>query len=249
MDLKVATWNIWVFGDRDTEGMAELIRKNDIDIIGTQEVAVYFDEDKPRNIAEEIAEELGYYYEFYPAIDFRPEKPYKMGNAVISRYPIEQSRAHKLNPDDLEYDGSYQTEPRLAVETRISSEENEISFLTTHLQYSYKFENTEIRQAQVQNLLSIIEELKNPLVLTGDFNSTPENEGLKKIEGLLCRVGNDDPTWTVHPFEHKGWTVEELKYRLDNIFISEDLKCQNTEIIESDLSDHLPVKATLKLED
>lgn len=246
--LTVATWNIWVYGDRESEKMAELIRENDIEVIGLQEAAIYFDEEEDRNIAEEIAEELGYYYEFYPALDFRPDKPYKMGNAVISKYPIKNSKVHDLNPENVKYDGGYQTEPRIALETEIEIEDNRIKFFTTHLQYSYRFETSEIRRSQVQNLLSAVEEAELPVVLTGDFNSTLDNPEIQSIADELNKVGADEPTWTVQPFEHEGWNVTELEYRLDNIFVSSGIKCQATEVIYSELSDHLPVKAEVKME-
>lgn len=246
MVITVASWNIWVFGDRDTEAMAEIIQENDIDIIGIQEAAIYFDEDEPRHIAEEIAEELGYHYTFYPAIDFRPEKPYKMGNAVISRYPIESSDCYELNPEELEYDGSYQTEPRIAVEAEVNIEGERVSFLSTHLQYSYKFKTTETRKQQVQNLLSAVKTIKNPVVLTGDFNATLDNEEIQMLEDQMERIGDDEPTWTVQPFEHEGWKVNELKYRLDNIFTTEGITCKNAGTIKTEVSDHLPIKAEVK---
>lgn len=228
--------------------MAEVIQKNDTDIIGIQEAAIYYDENSPKNITEELAEELGYHHVFYPAIDFRPEKPYTMGNAIISRYPIKDSKSHELNPEDITYDGTYETEPRILVEAGIDVNGQTLRFLTTHLQYSYKFQTTNIRKKQVQKVLSVIEEIQEPAVLAGDFNAPLENEEIEMIEKEMNRIDSQEPTWTTKPFEHEGWKVDEPEYRLDNIFVSKDLKILEAETIQTELSDHLPVKATVSIE-
>ncbi len=248
MEITVASWNIWVFGDRDVEGIAKVIRENDIDVIGIQEAAIYYDEDSPLNIIEDVAEELGYNYVFYPALDFRKydsDRQHEMGNAVISRYPIKDSEPHSLNPENISYDGTPEKEPRILINTEIDVEGASIRFLTTHLQYSHRFNTTEIRTAEVQNLLSVVDSFEEPVVLAGDFNAPLENEELQMVEEKLERVGSDKPTWTVKPFDYRGWSVDELEYRLDNLFISGDLEYRSSKTISSQVSDHLPVKATI----
>lgn len=89
MQLRVASWNIWTWDERKPKEIADIIRENNIDIIGLQEVATYFEEDGKWNMAEEIAKELDYNYRFCVAHDFRPDESLIEGNAVISRYPIE----------------------------------------------------------------------------------------------------------------------------------------------------------------
>ncbi|OGI14618.1 hypothetical protein A3K63_03720 [Candidatus Micrarchaeota archaeon RBG_16_49_10] len=67
------------------------------------------------------------------------------------------------------------------------------------------------------------------------------------IERKLTRVGGSQPTWTVHPWEADGWRVEGPEYRLDNIFVSKGIKLEEFEVLRSDISDHLPIKAVLDL--
>jgi len=245
MKINVGSWNIWIFGPRDFKGIAEVIRENKIDILGIQEAGIYFDKGK-ENMAKKIAEELNYSFVVYTAKDSRPNNPWLVCNAILSRFPIIESNFHLLNPSNVKYDGTYQTEPRNLVYSKIGLDENKtLNFLTTHLKFSIKFETTDLRLAQVENVLSVIKKLSNPIVLTGDFNSTPQNEEIKKIEKFLTRVGGDEPTWTVYPFSKDGWKVNDLKYRLDNIFVSKDLAYQNFKIINSKISDHLPIKVTI----
>jgi len=248
MKINIASWNIWIYGPRDFKGIAKVVKENKIDIIGIQEAGIYFDKGNQENSAEKIAKELGFNYVFYPAADTRPKENYIIGNAVLSRFPITKSLSHHLNPPGVKYIGTYETEPRILVSSKIKlGKEKILNFLTAHLQVSLRFKTTNIRLAQVQNVLSIIKKLDGPVVLTGDFNATPQNKEIKKIEKILTRLGGNKPTWTVHPFSTDGWNVNKLEYRLDNIFISKKLAHSDFKIIKSKISDHLPIKATIDI--
>lgn len=246
MKINVGSWNILVYGSRDFKGIAKLLKKNKIDIIGIQEAAIYFDKDKTENITEKIAKELKFDYVFYPAFDSRPAKPFIMGNAILSKFPIKKSKFYPLNPPTVKK--GPETQPRILVFSEIQLNNNKtLNLLTTHLQFTVRFETSEMRLAQVEKIISVIKRLDNPIVLTGDFNSTPKNQEIKMIEKILKRVDGLDPTWTVLPIEVHGWHVDELLYRLDNIFVSRDLKYEDFEIVKSKISDHLPIKVTIDI--
>jgi endonuclease/exonuclease/phosphatase family metal-dependent hydrolase len=248
MNVNVASWNIWIYGSRDYKEIAKVARENKIDIIGIQEAGVCFDKNPPENTAEKIAKELDFHFVYYPAFDRRPNRPWLIGNAILSKFPIIKSEFYQLNPSNIEYDGTAKTEPRILVSSKIKLNNNKmLNFLTTHLQFSLGFKTTDIRIAQVERILSVIKKLGNPIVLTGDFNAIPESEETRKIEKFLIRIDGNEPTWTVYPWNLYGWHVEGLEYRIDNIFISKDLIYKSFKIIKSKVSDHLPIKATITI--
>lgn len=247
MNLKVGSWNIFVYGDREFSKMAELVEEENIEILGIQEAARYFDEEEELNSAKEIAEELDYNWQQFDSVDFRPEKPFTQGNAILSKYPIEKAEKHNLNPEWVDYDGTYETEPRILIEAVIDVGGEKIRFLTTHLQYSNRFESNDIKDAEIEKLIEIVENSDLPTILSGDFNLHSSTEEIQRIAEKINRVEDDSPTWTTEPFEHQGWTVKDLEYRLDNIFYSDDFSEMNHETIYSELSDHLPISATLKI--
>lgn len=254
MELTIGTWNIWAFTDHDIEEMAEIIREEEIDILGLQETVIKQDDGSDEaHVSKRVADELGYHHYFCTAHDFSKtsfdtERNHKMGNAVLSKYPIKDQKCHSLNPESVEYDGTPEKEPRKLVETRIELGKETVSFFTTHLQYADKFKTTDLSRRQVENLLSVVQEAEPPIILTGDFNSPLGTEELNKIEDILNRVENERPTWTVHPFNYRGFEVEDLEFRLDHIFVSKDIRILDSETIYSELSDHLPVKAEIKVE-
>lgn len=248
MKINVASWNLWIFGKRDARELAKVIKDNNIDILGAQEVGIFHDITPSLDFGKEIAKELGFNYTYFVATDVKETRKYKIGNAIFSRFPILSSEAVQLNPPDIVYEGTGVTEPRILVKASINLRDGEVlNFLTTHLQYMPKMETHNSRLYQVGKILEEIKKLKEKIVLAGDFNTIPGSEELKKLETVLKRLGSDQPTWTVHPFDHHGWQVNELLYAIDHIFTSKDLKAGEFKVLDSHISDHLPIKATIEV--
>lgn len=68
------------------------------------------------------------------------------------------------------------------------------------------------------------------------------------MEEELKSLDDDSSTWTVIPFDYNGWQVEGLEYRVDEIYYSEQFEEMESFTIDSKISDHLPVKARLKMD-
>ncbi len=94
-----------------------------------------------------------------------------------------------------------------------------------------------------------------PVILTGDFNSTPDTEQIRHISSFLddsYKVSKTPPYGPVGTFS--GFNLNaELKNRIDYVFVSSDFKVHSygalTDIQQGRFpSDHLPVvvKLTLK---
>lgn len=65
----------------------------------------------------------------------------------------------------------------------------------------------------------------------------------------LQHVGPDfaQSTWTTKPFSFMGFEENELKWRLDYIFASKQIKVLSSNIIPTEYSDHLPIFAECEL--
>lgn len=247
MKFNVASWNIWIYGDKDSKGIANLVKTNKIEIIGVQESAIYFGKNK-FDMTKRIADELKFGYVFFPFVGYAKSNKFLQGNAILSKFPILESKSYKLNPPSLKYDGTWATEQRLLIHSKLKVDKTVINFLTTHLQYSKEFKTTPLRVKEVENILSVIKTIKGPIILTGDFNAVPRSKEVRMISKFLKRIGGNKSTWTVKPFESSdGFKTDKLKYRLDNIFVSKEFNYKNFKIINSDISDHLPIMVELSL--
>ena len=234
MKLKVLSWNIW-HGNHLPE-VIDFLKNADADVIALQEVIVK----DGTNTAELIAEALGYAFAYYPAI----QKDYQQGNAIVSRYPIVESKPHLLSDENL-YAETAETEPRIAVETTLVVDDINIKVFSVHLAYSFKFQPSQMRELQVDNLLKVLPKIST--ILMGDFNSHPDNSSIKKLSETMRNADQKltDPTWTIYPFESRGFKETELRHRLDYIFVSKDLYAENFRVEQSTGSDHLPISAVI----
>ena len=163
-ELSVLTYNLWF----DTQNwparfvhMLREIRQLDPDIIGLQEVI-----QRPQldNQAHTLADSLGYHYYTFSSRDAETATT-RFGNAIVSRYPIEETNWRALKP---------LSDFRTAVHARINVAGNIIDFYNTHLHNAAV--NVHIREEQILDLLDFIEETSagGMMFVTGDFNANPD---------------------------------------------------------------------------
>lgn len=227
--LRIMTYNIrygkGIDGRVDLNEIAKVIEEANVDIVGLQEV----EESSPRsrfiNQTRYLAEELGMYAVFGPAISIGP---YGYGNAILSRFPILSFTIHPV---------SSSREHRNFIKGEISIGGHPITFISTHLGLSH-----EERLRHVEKIVDIIAEETRPLFIVGDFNSTPDSLEVKKMRAYVDdthRKGGSDPRYT--------FASDNLQYRIDYIFTCTRSSVIHTEIIESFASDHLPVLTEVRL--
>lgn len=237
MQLRLLSWNIW--GGKHFEEIVSFLGEQRPDIIALQEVV----EKDGSNTAAEIAGRLGYNFAYFRAID-KIGTDLAQGNAILTSFPIEKSASHILSDMSL-YKGTAETEPRIAVEAKVRIESELLSIFTIHLAYSHKFQNSMMRDLQVDNLIKLIQPSRT--ILMGDFNSHPDSFYMERLNRVIKNADSQltEPTWTIYPFDYEGFTETELRHRLDYIFTSKDVAVENFSVPFSKGSDHLPVSATV----
>lgn len=252
MQIKVLSWNIWK--GKDLSGVIEFLQNSNADIISLQEV-LEKDSENPdligkngrMNMAKLIAGELKYdciYCKVFTTD--RHKEIYDIGNAILSKHKIEKSACFELS-GLKDYKKSSETEPRGMTWADITIGNRTLKTLNTHLAYSHELKPFNLRQNQINKLLEQID-TKNT-ILFGDFNTTPHNGELDEILKVLQNTDPDPvkPTWSVYPTNYKGFIINGLEYRIDNIFVSRDIKVKKFKIENSHSSDHLPISAILEI--
>jgi endonuclease/exonuclease/phosphatase family metal-dependent hydrolase len=134
--------------------------------------------------AAEIADGLGYEIAYAPAADYG--NGLLMGNAILSRFPIFESRVSRL-PDA----GS--GEPRSLLFALLGTEHGRLPVFVTHL--NWRFDHGYVRLSQVLYVAARVDELSPasagflPPVLMGDFNAAPEADEIRFLTGLSVQAG------------------------------------------------------------
>lgn len=230
--FKVMSYNLR-FGElASMEEFAEFIKTHDPDIVALQEVDNRtFRERAPQQNDIDFATELGYHTGMIPA--YGKTIPYRggyYGIGILSKYPL--AKVERIYLPKTE-NGK---EQRAVLVAEVEYKEGEyITFASTHLDYT----NTEERQVQVQKLNEVLMDSPYPVIVAGDFNARPDaveiQEGMaewKLVSSLDPTVPADKPRNTIDYIfcfpENKWRKVENETYRVD-------------------LSDHLPISATVEL--
>jgi endonuclease/exonuclease/phosphatase family metal-dependent hydrolase len=224
--LRVATLNICNRSAPWEERLA-LIRRElaalSPDIVGLQEV-LRSGSPLPACLADEVAQGLGYEVVFGPAQDLGAGLWF--GNAVLSRFPIAESRNFVLPVGRVD-DG------RGLLCAFIEAPCGRIPFFVTHL--SYRLHESAVRLRQVLEIAARVHDEAPvegfPPILVGDFNAEPDSDEIRFLRGLAVAdwksvyfldayaAAGEPPghTWdNRNPFAAQ---FNEISRRLDYIFV------------------------------
>ncbi|MBB6217929.1 endonuclease/exonuclease/phosphatase family metal-dependent hydrolase [Anaerosolibacter carboniphilus] len=205
--------------------IGKLIIDHQIDIVGLQEVDKYVVRSKFEDQVKKIASETSMYYAFAPNMRLMGAE---YGNAILSKYPIESYQNVKL-PGFREKRG--------LLVSKIHVGDQTINFLVTHLGLT-----KEEKLNQFNVLRQYVEYFGEKTILVGDFNSRPDHEGIQQIKYQLIDAAADTEEYYQHTYD--GIVI---KNRIDYIFISPDMKATNYKVIDTNISDHLPVIASIEI--
>ncbi len=246
MQIKVITWNIW--RGKYLDGVIDFLKSSNADIIGLQEIIEDESLTSRENLAQIIAKSLGYNYVYCKAFTTDRHMPiYDIGNAILSKYEIQNTMCIELSGLS-DYKSDSTTEPRNAIKAEITINNRTLTILNTHLAYSHELKPFELRTKQVEKLIPPIKSQNT--ILMGDFNSMLENEEMKRIQEVIPNADTStekQATWSVYPTDYKGFIVKGLEYRIDNIFVSNDIRVVNFAIESSRASDHLPISVLVEI--
>ncbi len=210
--LKIMTFNIRVGCGRDNMGLnpnlctpkkenldlvAMAIRSEDPDVIALQEVKGY-------SQAEYIAKKLNMNFTY---ISHGEDEWW--GLAVLSNFEILNSNFWYINPGDI--DNVFGDDPRNGLICGIKINDNLYQFVNIHYYHLGDYET------QVSSTMKIINEIKGPVILLGDFNREDWYTGLKPVQDSFidtCKSASTENSKNV-------LTVGTGFRRIDYIFVQD----------------------------
>ena len=228
--MKVLQWNIWY--KEDINNIASELKRIDADVVCIQELSFI---DKDRNSVSVLNQVYPYiYYEIADTfLDGRSQC-----NAILSKYPfINKDKCYVQDPGVDKND--YSKEGRIYLEISINCNDKVFNIGTTHLSYTHRFEETELKDIEVNKLIDIIKN-KNSYIFTGDLNTIKTSKYINKISEYYINHDTTN-TWTTKPFSYNGFEANKLDYKLDYVFTSSDINIQSIKVIDTKYSDHLPI--------
>jgi endonuclease/exonuclease/phosphatase family metal-dependent hydrolase len=222
---------------------AEFIRKNQIDVVGLNEVSLGWTINGGVDMLIWLSQELGYHYIFGPVVG-----PLQ-GNAFLSKYPLTFDKNHLyLSRSTLFTKGCLAARTELAgaplgLAVTHLSWDNGDGLLKAALNPSWSGTEDPVRDAQSAELIAYCTS-EIPTIIMGDMNTNPTSKSMQIIKaagyGDAVDEGqchNTNTYWSMQPF-----------LRLDYILGPPEIKFSTCQIPEVLLSDHLPVVVTVAWE-
>lgn len=226
--IRVASFNIHggrpAIGWVNLEATADVLRELDADFVGLQEVHRYMPppyvfQDQPRRLARLLEGHVV----FRRSLGLGPVG---YGNAVLSRWKPGRVRRIRLP-------GGF--EPRSLLDTRYELDGGRFHFMTTHLGL-----RQEERMQEVRAISRYLSKIEAPVVLVGDLNAFPDSPEVQVLIG--CGL-TDCSSGDIRTFP---WDTP--KHKIDYILSSRHFGLAACHVVETAVSDHLPLVADLVLE-
>ena len=232
--MKIMTFNIQHALDYknnviDTALFADKIRFHDADICGLNEVRGAGPIEGYTDQLSEIKDKLGFYGYFAEAIKVDGTSPY--GNALVSRYPIKSAETVMIPDPIIKVPGRHY-ETRCVLKAVIESGKKDICVLVCHMGLT-----PAQRRNAVKTICKIIDNIDLPLILMGDFNTTPDD---KVLRPLYKRLKDTDEKASVRALP--TYASYDPKEKIDYIFYK-GLNLKNISTINEIYSDHFPIIA------
>lgn len=253
MKMKIVTLNLW-FGGILFEEIVEFLRKENPDVVTMQEVYRGQDPlltDQFRSI-QVLKERLGCEFaDFAP--DYRDydeaDGKAQRGNGILSKFRIVSHDAlYYDQPYSEEYrdlPGQYHLCPHNLQHIVLDTPAGKVDVFNVHGPWDLNGDDYgEARQKMNAAIVTSIQ-LKNHVILAGDTNATQNNRLFKNIDQYLKNPFAGELT-TTYNMRHKtrpGYATAVV----DVIYVSPHINVAEHSCPDVDISDHLPLVATLEI--
>jgi len=247
VNLKVMTYNIWMGGaykgawrfekpaivTERIRRIGNLIREYSPDLVFLQEVVM---ESGPGSVNQTpvLAETAGMHAWFFGE-DVNQGLPFYRfisGNAILSKWPLEIVANQSLAANRSFFNLSIWTNRTLWCKTQILDQD--ILLASVHLTIPWW---SQLQQTQMQQVLDFAAD--RPAVLAGDFNIRPYETSIKQTVDSGKFSAELDGPYTVSSYNPDA--------KIDYIFTPAGWELIGHEVIQTDLSDHMPVLSTYRI--
>lgn len=249
MKLKIINCNIWIGGILFDE-LLSFLKEEDADILLLQEVYAGDDsfETKQHRSLYELQTTLGYSHtSFAPAFFEKVDgKELQQGNAILSKYPLEEMKTiffdvhyQERDPDDHT---KYHITPRNMQHCIARVKGRALHLFNIQGIWGEHGGDTPRRLHMADKILASLPSVSKHIVLAGDFNVDERTQTIAKIEEKLDNVFKDQLK-TSFNIQNKD-IIANPGYAssvVDMVFVSASVKILHSRVSRSNVSDHLPL--------
>ncbi|HJZ79065.1 MAG TPA: endonuclease/exonuclease/phosphatase family protein [Pyrinomonadaceae bacterium] len=233
--VRVMTYNIHVGIGMDKKldlpRIAKVINEQKPDLVGLQEVDRGVTRTQQIDEIAELAKLTKMEYAFAFNLKYQGGQ---YGVAILSKFTI-TATDHRL------YQNRREAERRGFIRAEVIVDGRTVSFATTHLDYQYE----DGRVFEAEQLLSALRDVREPLIVVGDFNDVPAGGAYQLVQQQFVDA------WTAVRSSDEGYSYPADKpvKRIDYIWLrrADRMRTKRAWIVETQASDHVPVVADLEI--
>ena len=256
--MKLISFNIGIKID-NSKKIGDFVKNQNPDIVAFQEIIRHFNESvfdmyrSQQDIKNIIGKNLPYSFFGPQWITDAMRKNGKMhrdfngfveqGNEIISKFPILSATNefyHKHYSLELEW-GNFQTEdhPRCVQIVELDVNGKNLQILNLHGLYSRDKQDSERAINQCKYVIEAAKRKNIPTIIAGDFNLFPNTKSIEILNKEFKNLINEYHIQSTRPDFNDG--TDEGNNVVDYIFVNDKIKVNNFEIINTNISDHLPL--------
>ncbi|MEE8409807.1 MAG: endonuclease/exonuclease/phosphatase family protein, partial [Myxococcota bacterium] len=181
------------------------IRARDADTVCLQEIPWTWEMGSG---AQYLAERTGLNHAYLRANGNRYALTFEMGQAILSRFPLEDTSFIELEPRSAYF------EARVVLHAVVETPWGEVHAFTTHLTNK----EPSVNAAQVDALTSFVDAHRAPIaVVTGDFNAEPDSVQIRALMDRWTVASPDETTCCIG--DVTAGPSQRLDERIDYIFL------------------------------
>ena len=223
----IETWQRSV----NLESVADLICRYDCDVIALNEVRGAGESPYYSNQAEILGQMTNKNFAFAKAVEFPGEGSY--GTALLSRFPIKSCETVRIPP----MKEIPNREPRCFLKAVLLVPQ-EVTVFVSHFGG-----HPREQELAVETFFKEIKEITTPILLMGDFNTTPDSGRLDAIYKTMDEAFSEENPFTFPSFH----PVRKIDYIFAKNF-NQPFHFFNQNVITQIVSDHYPLYAEIMFE-
>ena len=222
--------------------VAALVRESAADLVLLQEVDSAVARSGRVDQPAALARLTGFQVRFGNALAYQGGG---YGIATLSRWPVEEAVLARLPVDPPQDRAGGSREPRGVLRVTVSAPWGRLHVLNTHLDPSG---DDRWRRQEADSVLAVARTLAGddgPVLVGGDFNSTPESA----VQAALRAAGLRDLWPACGTGDGLTYPAAAPVKRIDYLYAlgGVGVRCVAAEVVRSDASDHLGVLFTLRV--
>lgn len=252
MKLKFISLNLWWGGNLFPQ-IIKFLKEQDADVVVLQEVHDAHDAslmDRYRSM-DVLKDALSYPYREFALAHMLtlPEGVMPSGNAVLSKFPIKTNGIIRLfdpiKDEYLDVPEDWAVFPRILQHACLGTPAGEVNVFNIHGIWDLAGDNpSPQRETMVSRTLDALRGKPNVL-LAGDTNASQGNPLLERFDAELTDVFGRKlkTTFNMRRKDKPGYATAAV----DHMWVSPNIKVLSKDCPDVDISDHLPLVASLEL--